>query len=533
MGMAASQARYLALNARMNDIEYQGQQINQQRTTLSSQVNALYNSLLEMDVPTPPSTSDYTKIQYTGSLNASSFTIKNITPTSDGLYSVKLDYKESGNIVNKSYKTAKVVSTPAEFPVTPASSDITITDLFKEPSKTGYSLHDNYERGEIQEDDGESNVLLKVSQEQAKEILSNDGAAPHQIYTKDKSGNCYQVDNLEQIQDNEIYIFCNANEIKEGTGELYEYVIIVQQAEGETEIDQYTNAFKCEDATWQNTKESLSDDEISSLLQKNLLIKTSNGTGRPLTAKDIDDYKNNLDELLGVLYKIEQSSKTTLPNANAGKTDYSIQDAEGNTIASLYTLTAAVDAGLITEDGYKEAMNSLRHSFSDLTDSEILKKFLVYIDKEGVPTFIKRDDLGKITDKNSTYVNYYQMGAGTYSTTKDYEGCKLEFDNQGRVTTIFIKDGDQTYSVKLEAETVTDSEAYEDAYNDYEYQKYLYDKKQQEINAKTSIIQSEDKNLELKLTRLDNERNAVNTELEAVKKVIDDDIDKSFKTFSG
>ena len=60
-----------------------------------------------------------------------------------------------------------------------------------------------------------------------------------------------------------------------------------------------------------------------------------------------------------------------------------------------------------------------------------------------------------------------------------------------------------------------------------------HDKKQQEINAKTSIVQQQDKNLELKLTRLDNERNAVNTEIEAVKKVVSDNIEKSYKTFSG
>ena len=34
------------------------------------------------------------------------------------------------------------------------------------------------------------------------------------------------------------------------------------------------------------------------------------------------------------------------------------------------------------------------------------------------------------------------------------------------------------------------------------------------------------------LTRLDNERNAVNTEMEAVKKVVSDNIEKSYKTFS-
>ena len=78
MGMSASQARLIALTARMNDIEYQGQQINQQRTTLSNQVNALYNQLLEMSVPTPPSTSDYTKVQYSGISDASKFTLGNV-----------------------------------------------------------------------------------------------------------------------------------------------------------------------------------------------------------------------------------------------------------------------------------------------------------------------------------------------------------------------------------------------------------------------------------------------------------------------
>ena len=69
--------------------------------------------------------------------------------------------------------------------------------------------------------------------------------------------------------------------------------------------------------------------------------------------------------------------------------------------------------------------------------------------------------------------------------------------------------------------------------NEYEYQQYLYDKKQQEINAKTSIIQQEDRNLELKLQRLDNERTQITTEIEAVDKVINDNIESSYKTFSG
>ena len=119
--------------------------------------------------------------------------------------------------------------------------------------------------------------------------------------------------------------------------------------------------------------------------------------------------------------------------------------------------------------------------------------------------------------------------------TDNKKGCQLEFDSStGRITQIGIPDDDGKISwVKVTAETVTDQDAYDEAFNDYEYEKNVYDKKQQEINAKTSIVQQQDKNLELKLTRLDNERNAVNTEIEAVKKVVSDNIEKSYKTFSG
>ena len=55
----------------------------------------------------------------------------------------------------------------------------------------------------------------------------------------------------------------------------------------------------------------------------------------------------------------------------------------------------------------------------------------------------------------------------------------------------------------------------------------------QEINAKTEVIQQQDRNLELKLQRLDNERQQIKTEIDAVDKVIDENIEKSYKTFSG
>ena len=75
MGMAASQARYLALVARKSNCEYEGQQINQARTALSNQSANLFNQMLGLDVPVPPSTQDFTKTQYSYSDGLNSSTI--------------------------------------------------------------------------------------------------------------------------------------------------------------------------------------------------------------------------------------------------------------------------------------------------------------------------------------------------------------------------------------------------------------------------------------------------------------------------
>ena len=64
MGMAASQSRFLALTARKSNTEFQGQQVNQQRTVLSNESSNLYNEMLNLKVPTPPSSNDYYNMTY-------------------------------------------------------------------------------------------------------------------------------------------------------------------------------------------------------------------------------------------------------------------------------------------------------------------------------------------------------------------------------------------------------------------------------------------------------------------------------------
>ena len=65
MGMAASQARYIGLTARKINVEYEGQQVNQQRTALANQSAGLFNRLLGLDVPTAPAQTEYYTDQYT------------------------------------------------------------------------------------------------------------------------------------------------------------------------------------------------------------------------------------------------------------------------------------------------------------------------------------------------------------------------------------------------------------------------------------------------------------------------------------
>ena len=105
----------------------------------------------------------------------------------------------------------------------------------------------------------------------------------------------------------------------------------------------------------------------------------------------------------------------------------------------------------------------------------------------------------------------------------------VEVGQDGRAATIQYKDESAVFSLKTE--TITDEAAYNDAMNQYTYDMAVYEKAIQDINAKTEIIQEEDRTLELRLRQLDTEQDALQTEMEAVKKVIEKNVESTFKTF--
>ena len=96
-----------------------------------------------------------------------------------------------------------------------------------------------------------------------------------------------------------------------------------------------------------------------------------------------------------------------------------------------------------------------------------------------------------------------------------------------------MKFEDDSVVYTLNTEAITDEDAYQNAMNQYYYKQQVYDKAIADINAKTELIQAQDRTLELRLKQLDTEQNALQTEMEAVKKVISKNVESTFKTFSG
>ncbi len=120
--------------------------------------------------------------------------------------------------------------------------------------------------------------------------------------------------------------------------------------------------------------------------------------------------------------------------------------------------------------------------------------------------------------------------ADNQSTTKELSKyAVIDYDSSGRAKSIQLEDSTAVYDITTSSET--DNNAYNDAMNKYEYDKQVYEKHVQDINAKTEQIQTEDRTLELRLKQLDTEQQALQTEMDAVKKIISKNVDTTFKTF--
>ena len=427
-----------------------------------------------MDVPTPPSTSDYTTIQYSGSDGATSFTLGTIKPSADGnSYIVEKQTTQVGDALSQRYSSAIVTSPSATL-----TGNILTDDETKSLQPIDSYTRKDYTEGDrymIPMQDGS----VTESNYQNYYVLVGNKLVKAESYDPDTQYYRMNEDN-DQYAENDIAV-------SQDTEEVY------------------------------NTIPSF----------ENYYVQNGSGNWEVATASDFDKVDGGYRFKSDTTYFLRGQGNESITNPNpnsytiAGNTAYTFEEA----------MQKYPDLGW---GGYEQAIHN---TFGDSYGTE---DFLVYVttSENGsvIPHFALAQDVQGSDDRA---VVYDYIANGQYTFTESIEGCELTFDTTGRIMSMSqpVKDSQGNIvgytEIDLEATKVTDEAAYQDAYAQYEYAQYEYDKAQQEINARTEIIQQEDRNLELKLQRLDNERTQITTEIEAVSKVIDDNIEASYKTFSG
>ena len=393
MGMAASQARFLGLTARKTNVEFEGQQINQQRTTLSNQSANYYNQLLGMSVPVPPSVDDYTKTVYTFEDGALSNSISTMIAQKGGEYLI-------------SYTS----SWTDDFAAVAAGQSIVTKN--KNPKNTNNAIN---------------GTLYSVG---AKELRKMGDAFILDVYKDDKkTGQSVYMKNGKYYSDAE----CK-NEIADADKNKSNYRL------NENYNDEYLKSLSLDQLEKLQTEET----EYISILNK--------------------QYAPDGKESWMVRY---------------------VQNTSTNTWVPYFNKKSVLDSAIYSDTGSSQS---------------------------NIPAYT----------------------IGSAKKTEEVKGvtARLEQDSTGRIINVTLHPGkadEVTYAVTTN--TLTDQAKYNDAMNQYEYDKYQYDQSIQEINSKIEIIQSEDKNLELRLKQLDTEQDAISTEMDAVQKVIEKNTESTFKTF--
>ncbi len=354
MGMAASQARFLTLTARKSNVEYEGQQVNQERTSLANESAGLFNKMMELQVPTPPSATDFYNTRYTFDAKGSDYSISSTSARGDGKYDMVITYKAT-EATARSYNTYGAMNfkdgVPTSLKTFNTDCDIIALNRVVNTNPDGTQTVNYYDANGIIDSD------VKTVAGIAGEDLTNDA---NQTYYKYKYGDTF-------------------------------YYI--------------------------------------------------SGTNMKALMKDAGNNET-----------------------------YDISNSFPSGLTSYYATTQEIT----------KTVNAIGGFPSTTVEGRFEKLYIDSVDTE--------DEA---------------ISSALTGTTFD-----------------------------LSLTQVQDDEGYAEAMKDYEYQKMLYERTINDINAQTEIIQQQDRTLELRLKQLDTEQNALNTELEAVKKVIEQNVEATFKTFA-
>ena len=230
------------------------------------------------------------------------------------------------------------------------------------------------------------------------------------------------------------------------------------------------------------------------------------------------------------------------------RTEYSFKN--GDTTYTLTSLPVKGSDGKYTmfvsyptdEISFKQVSDT-GIDFSNVNDGKLkdYSELQNWINKQGnANNYTDNTAVRGIVSQNNYYykVNPTSNDSATYkmqSTQKTnyatFGGVSIKYNQSGDYDSIKIDEFGDDY-LPVSTTNVQDSEAYDLAMNDYQKAYNDYERKMATINAKTETIQQQDKSLELRLNQLDTEQNAISTEMDAVNKVIEKNVQSTFKTFA-
>lgn len=593
MGMAASQARFLGLTARKTNVEYEGQQINQQRTTLANQSANYYNQLLGMSVPVPPSVADYTKTVYSFNDGALTNTITSLMAEGNGSYRVSYLSSWTDDFAVASGGSTSIVNSNPDGYFVGAQKLKELGETF-ELAQVAHKIEGGGKPGGYRLD---SNMIYTDDNGNSVQLVEATYDRICSVIGKEPQLADYTTQGLVVNYKNTQCYASVSGTTKEGIGHLEHNLCRLIWGDGSQ-----ASVTSSSGITVTNLGIASGNKSTISLTNAGWRKDGSDSTSLQLKERLETIYPDIYQQLVdiyvdAILYldknksnvggmDIESSYYTITPNPGPSDTQAELFSRWGDFWDEVSNLSPEkiyeeahkewqekydqyancyLNAGdysdkyyLTTEffyDGEDEYLKSLSsEQLAQLYDLEkhyqrLLNEtygepqegwYVRYVENttsgEFEPIFYNADDMvNGIADENGNIrsnVRTYKVGNQKKQEEVKNVEAKLEQDATGRYINLTLYDEFGTpCTYALETETVTDQAKYDDAMNQYEYDKYLYDQAIQEINAKIEITQAEDKNLELRLKQLDTEQNAIQTEMDAVEKVIEKNTESTFKTF--
>lgn len=184
----------------------------------------------------------------------------------------------------------------------------------------------------------------------------------------------------------------------------------------------------------------------------------------------------------------------------------------------------------VSEEKRKEMVNLINQAATRPEDKIPEETTFYSYQVEGKTHYIPDFIVDKYFKDNSSQLYSYIETYERETETKSFENARLTFDENNRLCG--IKLDDSTTTLEVGTTRTYDTEGYDAALRDYTMSKDEYDKMVADLNAQTESLQQEDKVLELRLNQIDTEQNELQTELEAVKQILDKNIENTFKTFA-